>query len=171
VDQVSSSIPYRSSNEQRCHRLFRRKSTDRSPGPGALLINRSGGLAGLVCDVASGTLDRIYRQRSGARGFLSQVGGSIHHRAGTLLQIPEHGLGLIDLLLNHFLRPSGEVTDGVPNLRRRIAHDSLTVLLIHRLLPTQLISPVSLLKQASGRKHSFAIFRISEIGAAATLDG
>jgi hypothetical protein len=144
VDQVGGSIPYRSGDEQRCQRLFRRKSTDRSPGPRALLINRSGGLAGLVCDVSSGTLDRIYRQRSGARGFLSQIGGSIHHRAGTILQIPEHGLGLIDLVLNCFPRPGGEVTDGVPNLCRRIAHDSLIMLLIHRLLPTQLISPVAL---------------------------
>jgi hypothetical protein len=89
-------------------------------------------------------LDRIYRQRSGVRGFLSQVGGSIHHRAGTILQIPEHGLGLIDLVLNCFPRPGGEVTDGVPNLCRRIAHDSLIMLLIHRLLPTQLISSVPL---------------------------
>ena len=159
MDQVGGSIPDRSGNEQRCQRLFRRKSTDRSPGPGALLINRSGGLAGLVCDVACGTLDCIYRQRSGARGFLSQLGGSIQHRAGALLQIPEHGLGPIDLVLNHLLRPSGEVTDGVPDLCRRIAHESLALLLIHRLLPTQWHFANINAKQISVQNTPFAIAR------------
>src|SRR5207244_7605390 len=45
-------------------------------------------------------------------------------RPGAGLQIPEHGLGLIDL--------RGEVTDRFPDFSRHIAHHTLPSLLIHR---------------------------------------
>jgi hypothetical protein len=155
VDQVGDPVPDRSGNEQSRQRLFRRISAYRSPCTGALLINRGGGLTRLGPDVASDTLDRIYRLNSGSRHFASQVGGLINGRRGALLQISEHGLGLIDLVVNRFFRLNAEITDGVLDLCPRIAHDSLTLLLIHRLLPTQMaFSPVSAAKQIHEPKHS-----------------
>ena len=59
--QVGNPVPDRSGNEQGCHRLFRRIAADRSPCASALLINGGSRLTRLVCDVASDTLDCIYR--------------------------------------------------------------------------------------------------------------
>ena len=54
-------------------------------------------------------MDRIYRLSSGSRHFASQVGGLIHRRRGALLKISEHGLALIDFVLNL----SAEISDRV----------------------------------------------------------
>src|SRR5271166_275768 len=164
MDQVGDPVPDRSGNEQSCQRLFSRISTDRSTRPSALLINCGGGLSRLVCDVASGALDRVYRLNPGARGLLSEVGGLIHRRPGAFAQIPQYGLGLIDLVLHRFLRLSGEVTDCVPNLCRCIAHDILTLLLIHPLLPTQMaFRPYQLPNRFTSRHDPCAIVVHREI--------
>ena len=69
MDQVGNPVPYRAGNEQSCQRLLRCISADRCPGMSALLINCDSRLTGMVCDVASHTLDRIYRLGSGDRRF------------------------------------------------------------------------------------------------------
>ena len=88
MDQVSNPVPNRSGYEQRCQRLFRCISTDRSPSASALLIYGGGRLTCLICDAASGTLDRIYRLKPGVRRFLGQVGGLIHRGASAFPQLP-----------------------------------------------------------------------------------
>src|ERR1700730_8180791 len=126
VYQIGEAIPDSTSNEQGGQRLFCRILAYIPTGAGALLIRSGGGLVHLVSDLASDPLNRIarlrYRLNSGARCITSQAGGLVDRRPGTCLQIPEHRLALINLLLNHFFCLCGEVTDRVPDLCRCIAH-------------------------------------------------
>ena len=92
-----------------------------------------------------------------------------------ILQIPEHWLGLIDLVLNHFARLCGQGSNGVPDLCCRIAHGSFTILLIHRILSTKPHFPVSTAEQICRPEHSLDdrsdLKKFLKVGPAGTTAG
>src|ERR1700724_2456325 len=147
VYQVGEPIADSTSDEQGGQRLFGRISAHISSRAGALLVRSGGGLVHLVSDLASDPLDRIARLRyslnSGARCVASQAGSLVDRCPGACLQIPEHGLALIDLVLNHFLCLRGEVIHRVPDLCRCIANRT-PALLIHRPLHIGFLTGISL---------------------------
>src|SRR6516164_10815740 len=138
MDQIGEPVPDRTCDEQSRQRLFRSVSADRTACTSALLIDSAGGLTHLVSDISSDALNRICSLNCGSRHLAGQIGGLVHSRRGAFLQISEHGLPLIDSILSQFSYRSAETSDRAPDLRRRIAHDIHTSLLIHRPLPLQM---------------------------------